>query len=93
MIIGSVVFVIGIDHAFSLKDKRKVLNGMKTRLKNKFNVAVSEVGSQDVWNRAELAVVTVSSTRKRVEEVLSNVMNFVESYAEIDVLGIYEEIL
>ncbi|HCW94028.1 MAG TPA: DUF503 domain-containing protein, partial [Flexistipes sinusarabici] len=54
MTIGSVVFELDIDSAFSLKEKRRVLNSLKTRLKNKFNVAVAEVGEKDVWNRADL---------------------------------------
>ena len=44
----------------SLKDKRMVLRRVKDRLK-KFNVAVSEVDHQDLWQRGALAIVTVST--------------------------------
>jgi uncharacterized protein YlxP (DUF503 family) len=92
MIIGSVVFTLGIEQAFSLKDKRRIISGLKAKIRNKFNVAVSETDLQDIWNRAELAVVTVSGTRSHVESQLSAVMDFVESYAETEVMAINEEI-
>lgn len=92
MIIGSVIFELGIGQAFSLKDKRRIMLGLKDRLKNKFNVSISEIGSHDIWNRADLAVVTVSADRQRVESVLSSVMDFVEKYFEVEIISINEEI-
>lgn len=93
MVVGSVIFTLGIEQAFSLKDKRKILNSLKAKLRNKFNIAVSEVGLQDVWNRSELAVVSVSGDRKRLDSLLSGVMNFMESFHDVEVIGIEEEIL
>jgi len=87
-----VVFTLAIDQAFSLKDKRSVIEGLKKRMKNKFNIAVSEVGSHDIWNRSELAVVTVSPDRKKVESTLSKVALFVEGQREAVLLGIEQEI-
>ncbi|WP_265821539.1 DUF503 domain-containing protein [Geovibrio ferrireducens] len=92
MVIASVVFELGVEQAFSLKDKRRVIFGLKARLKNKFNIAVSETGSHDIWNRAEIAVVTVSAERQHAESMLSAVMDFVESYGEVEVISINEEI-
>jgi len=45
-----------IPHAQSLKDKRRVLRGVKDRLRKRFNVAVAEVAYQDKWQRAVLAI-------------------------------------
>ncbi|WP_022849795.1 DUF503 domain-containing protein [Limisalsivibrio acetivorans] len=92
MVIGSVVFILGVEQAFSLKDKRKIISGLKRKISNRFNVAVSEVGSADLWNRAEIGIVTLSSKRNHVERQLSKVMDFVESYPEVEVMGISEEI-
>jgi uncharacterized protein YlxP (DUF503 family) len=92
MVIGTAVFTLAIDQAYSLKDKRSVLEGLKTRLKNKFNIAVSEVGMHDIWNRCELAVVTVSPDRKRVDQLLSKVALFIEGYGDAVLLDIEQEI-
>jgi len=92
VVIGSVVFTLAIDQAFSLKDKRSVIEGLKKKLTNKFNIAVSEVGLHDTWNRSELAVVTVSPDRKRVDSVLSKVASFIEDYGDAVLLDIEQEI-
>ncbi|KAA0258065.1 DUF503 domain-containing protein [Deferribacter autotrophicus] len=92
-IIGAVLFELDIPGAFSLKDKRRVLNSLKSQMKNKFNVAVSEVGGKDVWNRSVLAVTTVSDNRRLVDEMLQKIINFVDNFPEINILKMYEEIL
>ena len=61
----------------SLKDKRMVLRRIKDRLK-KFNVAVSEVDHQDLWQRACLAVVTVSSAQQHADRELAAVADEIE---------------
>ena len=66
-----------IPHALSLKDKRMVLRRIKDRLK-KFNVAVSEVEHHDLWQRAALAVVTVSTEEKHADRELAAVADEIE---------------
>jgi uncharacterized protein YlxP (DUF503 family) len=58
-----------IAHAQSLKDKRMVLRRIKDRL-HKFNVSVAEVEHQDLWQRATLGVVAISTTAEHVEQSL-----------------------
>jgi len=54
----------------SLKDKRMVLRRIKDRLQ-KFNVAVAEVEHQDLWQRAGLGIVGISTTAEHVEQSLA----------------------
>jgi uncharacterized protein len=61
----------------SLKDKRMVLRGVKDRLR-KFNVSVSEVGYQDLWQRAGLGVVTVSTSRAHADAELAAVIDEID---------------
>jgi uncharacterized protein YlxP (DUF503 family) len=44
----------------SLKEKRSILNRMKSRLAQ-LNLAVAEVDGQDLWQRSSLGVAAVSS--------------------------------
>lgn len=92
MTIGSVVFELDIDEAFSLKQKRRVLNSLKTRLKNKFNVAVAEVGEKDIWNRADLAIVTLADNRSFLDSQLQEIINFVDMFHEVVIMHINQEI-
>jgi uncharacterized protein len=77
MIVGLLSIELHIPGARSLKDKRMVLRSVKDRLK-KFNVAVAEVDHQDLWQRAELGVVTVSSSNEAVDRALAAVVDEIE---------------
>jgi uncharacterized protein len=70
--------------AHSLKDKRAVLQRIITRLKQKFNVSVSEVDYQDVWQRTKIAVVTVASARTAAEVEIQNAIKLIDSFPEIE---------
>ena len=53
-------FVLRLEAAQSLKEKRFVVKSVKERLRQRFNVSLAEVGEHDSWRLAELAVVTVA---------------------------------
>ncbi len=63
----------------SLKGKRQVIKPIITRVQNQFDVAVAEVGDQDLWQSAELGISCVTSEAKHADEVLAKVIRFVES--------------
>lgn len=66
-----------IPQALSLKEKRMVLRRIKDRLQ-KFNVAVAEVEHQDLWQRAGLGIVAISTTDQHVERELQAAMDEIE---------------
>jgi uncharacterized protein YlxP (DUF503 family) len=63
--------------ARSLKDKRMVLRAVKDRLK-KHNVSVAELAHQDLWQRAELGVVTIAASEALAERELAAVVDEIE---------------
>jgi uncharacterized protein YlxP (DUF503 family) len=71
--IGVLTLELRIPDAHSLKEKRHHVLSLKERLRHKFNVSVAEIDYQDVWQRALLAVVTVSSSRQFARQVLDAV--------------------
>jgi len=70
VVIALLTLDIHIPHAHSLKDKRMVVRSLKDRLRAKFNVAVSEVDHQELWQRSQLSVVTVGSDESFLHKVL-----------------------
>lgn len=68
--IGVLTLELRLEHSHSLKDKRHVVKSLAERLRNRFNVAVAEIDFQDLWQRALLAAVTVSSDRVQAEKLL-----------------------
>jgi len=63
----------------SLKGKRSVIKSIVTLVQNKFNVSVAEVEDQDAWQIATLGVSCISNNSQHTNEVLSKVVNFVDS--------------
>ena len=71
--VGVLTLELHLDGAHSLKDKRHTVKSLKDRLRGKFNVAVAEIDYQDLWQRALVAAVTVSSDHTHAEQVLQSV--------------------
>jgi hypothetical protein len=66
----------------SLKEKRRLLSSLKERLKHKFNIAVAESDYQDLWQKAQLSVVTIGPNRAVLESVFQQVEDFIyQNYA------------
>jgi uncharacterized protein YlxP (DUF503 family) len=71
--IGVLTLEMRLDNSHSLKDKRHLVRGLKDRLRSRHNVAVAEIGFQDLWQRGLLAVVTVASSRSIAERTLRSI--------------------
>jgi uncharacterized protein YlxP (DUF503 family) len=63
----------------SLKDKRQVVRSVAQRLRNTFHVAVAEVADNDAWQVATLGVACVSNSAVHCEQILREVVDYVES--------------
>ncbi len=77
MAVGLLTLEIYLPHAHSLKDKRQVLRRLKDRLRGHFNVAVAELDHQELWQRALVGVVSISSDAQHLELSLEEI--FAES--------------
>ena len=77
MIVGVLVVSLEIPFARSLKDKRSVVNSLKGKLRNRFNVSVAETDYNDLWNRAELGVSVVCNDAREANSQLSTVSDFI----------------
>lgn len=71
--IGVLTLEMRFENSHSLKDKRHTVQSLKERLRHKFNVAVAEIEHQELWQRAAVAAVTVSSDHGHAALVLQAV--------------------
>jgi len=74
MVIGILQVELAIDGSRSLKDKRRVVSGLKDRLHREHQVSVAEVGSQDDRELATLGVVLAASDVPYCQSVLDRVL-------------------
>ena len=55
-----------------------VVRRLKDRLRSNFNVSVSEVEHQELWQRSQISVVTVGSDDSSVRQTLENALRDAE---------------
>ena len=87
MTIGILKLEIFIHESNSLKQKRMVLHSLKQRLRNSFNVAVTQIDDEDKWQKATIAVAGVEKDRKNMNSTLSKVIDFVEEFGNINLIN------
>lgn len=85
MPVGLLTLDIHLPYAHSLKEKRAVVRKLLDRLRVRFNVAVAEVDHQEVWQRATLSVVSVSSSQPVLESSLHKALEEAERILGQDV--------
>ncbi len=93
MVVGVLKVDLHIPGNNSLKGKRQVLRSLKDRMKGRFNVSVAEVAEEDLWQRAILGIAVVSNDRSHANQVLSKVVDLIESSASVEVVDYEIELL
>jgi hypothetical protein len=96
MPIAVLTLELRIEHAQSLKDKRQVVRSLKDKLRHHFNVSVAELEETDLWQRATVGVVSISSSRDYLSQLMQTIEKdafriardsggeVVDSFVEID---------
>ena len=64
---------LSIEAAQSLKDRRHVVRSLKDKLRTGYNVSIAELDSAELWNRATIGVVSISSSKSYLEGLMKNV--------------------
>ena len=75
MVIGVLQVELLIGESVSLKDKRRVILGLKERLHRDHSVAVAEVDRHDAHQIAVLGIVNVSNSVPHTQSVLDKIVN------------------
>jgi hypothetical protein len=78
MIIGAAVVEIHVHQSHSLKAKRGVVRSIAGRLRNRFNLSVSEVGGQGTWQRAVIGLSMTGSEENSLRRALEKAVRAIE---------------
>jgi uncharacterized protein YlxP (DUF503 family) len=94
MVIGVLRVEIYMDGNRSLKGKRQVLRSLIERVKSRFNnVSISEVDSNDLWQRATIGVSFVSNETPYVNSTLDQILGFIEATGIVHIVNREIEII
>ncbi len=78
----------------SLKGKRQVVRSLTDRVRQRFNVSVAEVEDNDLWQRVTLGISCVSNDGSHANEMLSEVVGYIErDRGDLELLDYQVEIL
>lgn len=78
---------VHVPHSRSLKAKRAAIRPLIEGARHRYAVSIAEVGYQDQWQRAAIAVAVVASSSTHLDDILDSVDRFVWSHPEIEVLS------
>lgn len=98
MVVGAALVEIHVHGSQSLKEKRGVVRSISQRVRNRFNLSVSEVGGQGTWQRAVLGLTAGGAAAGPVRSALERAIEFIEELhvaevlnSEVDILDLPQE--
>jgi uncharacterized protein len=93
MVVGTGLITLRIHDCRSLKGKRKVVKSMIARLRNNFNVSMAEVGSNDIYQRAEIGFCLVSNDTALINSKIDKIINMAEDMGLAEIIDTEMEII
>ncbi len=93
MIVGLLTLDLHIPEANSLKSKRQVIKSLIDRIKNKFNVSVSEVDAQNLWQRSIIGIAFVANETVIINKVFEKIRTQVINTHTVELIDSTMEML
>jgi uncharacterized protein YlxP (DUF503 family) len=91
MIVGVLRVDLLVPEARSLKDKRRVVQSIKQRLRNQHNVSVSEVEYEEIHQRCALGISMVANESRFVQSCLDRLVDGFRADPRVSLLD-YEQV-
>jgi uncharacterized protein YlxP (DUF503 family) len=88
MLVALQRFDLRLRESHSLKQKRHVVKSLTAALRQRFNVSVSEVDHQELWQRATIAVAAVGGQEYHLRHVTSEIARFVDTWPAVEMLEV-----
>jgi hypothetical protein len=86
--VGTCLVTLALHGNRSLKGKRSVLNRIKSRVKNRFNVSIAEVGNNSSLQKALLGISSVANDKVYLEGQMTKVVNFIAGISDATVADV-----
>ena len=93
MVVGTMVITLHAPWVHSLKEKRTIVKSICAKTENKFNISIAEIDAQDTHQTIILGLACVTNKVNLVDRILDNVINFIETNTEAEIIAVDREIL
>ena len=92
MIVGTLRIRLAVYESYSLKDKRRAIQGVKERMRHRFNVSVAEVDARDARQRAVLGVAVVGTDTAGVHRSLDKLLDWLRRQGRVSLVDMEREV-
>ena len=83
-----------LPYCSSLKEKRKLINSLISRIRKRFNISISEVGGHELWQRSSIGFSAVSYNNSDLEVFLNAIRETLDLYpSDIEVTSVVYDII
>jgi uncharacterized protein YlxP (DUF503 family) len=93
MVVGTGLITLRLHDCHSLKGKRKVVKSMINRLRNSFNASVAEVGSNDIYQKAEIGFSLIGNDGALINSKIDKLFNTAEDMGLAEIVDTEMEII
>ncbi len=93
MIVGVLTIDMALFEAQTLKDKRRVLQGFKQRVRDRFNVSVAEVEHGDSPKRTRLGIAGIFRESREAHSLLDRIVDMARQTGGLTLLEYERELL
>jgi uncharacterized protein YlxP (DUF503 family) len=93
MVVGTGLITLRLHDCRSLKAKRKVVKSMISRLRNNFNASIAEVGSNDIYQKAEIGFSLVGNDTALINSKIDKLFNMAEDIGLAEIVDTEMEII
>ena len=84
----SAKLTFNVPGAGSLKDKRQVRRSIIEKVRNRYNVSISEVGAHDVHKTLIIGIAVVSGEKTHAENSINEIIRFMENNPNAELIEI-----
>lgn len=93
MIIGACTLKLLIYESNSLKDKRHVIKSIIGKIQSRFNVSIAELDLNDSWQTSIIGFACVTNDTTHANQVITNVVKFIDGDSRVEIVEHNIEIL
>jgi len=93
MLLGICTINLYFPDSHSLKDKRNIIKSLKSRIRNNFNVSVSEINNHDLWKNTTLGIACIGNEKRYLDNVLNEVIKCIENQNKLQVIDFKTTVL
>lgn len=78
MQVATCTIKLHLEGVYSLKEKRRIVKSILTRLPKEFNVAAAEIDHHDIWQTAMIGLVTIGNDGAYLHGLLEKAVTWIE---------------